>query len=257
MEKSEIIPGAHYAFRERRIPNTPVQHVKAVKHIRGNKWKVQWIEPSPGLVDYAVSWQLVAPWGERHALLKEEESRARIEEYNKQQGYDAGSPVTKALEEVLDSFGENLELNNGSLRGEQDAIRRIKFRIGMDGDRRSSCSYADRRGLEWLPYDEALEIAKKFCATEPQAVLAGIEACENDWTTQVRSGGNMHLKPLLNEYQAAWAIVRQWTGHDPAVAAREARMQQLERLVWDAVYALQKAGLDLEADRLRRKLQPF
>jgi hypothetical protein len=35
-----------------------------------------------------------------------------------------------------------------------------------------------------------------------------------------------------------------------AVAAREAEIQRLERLVGDALYALQKAGLDGEAARL-------
>jgi len=29
----------------------------------------------------------------------------------------------------------------------------------------------------------------------------------------------------------------------------------LERLVWDAIYALQKAGLDSEAHRLRRAIE--
>ena len=52
----------------------------------------------------------------------------------------------------------------------------------------------------------------------------------------------------------AWALIRQWTGFDAAVAQREAEIQKLERLVWDAVYALQKAGLDNEAARLRRAL---
>jgi hypothetical protein len=30
------------------------------------------------------------------------------------------------------------------------------------------------------------------------------------------------------------------------------RIKKLERLVWDAIYALQKAGLDSEAARLQR-----
>jgi hypothetical protein len=71
---------------------------------------------------------------------------------------------------------------------------------------------------------------------------------------QARTAGREYLVPLLNEYQASWAIIRQWTGHDPAIAAREQYIQQLERLVWDAIYALQKAGFDSEADRLRRAL---
>src|SRR5438093_13507849 len=45
---------------------------------------------------------------------------------------------------------------------------------------------------------------------------------------------------LLNDYGAAWALIRQWAGHEPAVAQREAEIQRLERLVYDAVYALQK-----------------
>jgi hypothetical protein len=34
----------------------------------------------------------------------------------------------------------------------------------------------------------------------------------------------------------------------------EAEIQRLERLVWDAIYALQKAGLDREASRLRHAI---
>jgi hypothetical protein len=39
-------------------------------------------------------------------------------------------------------------------------------------------------------------------------------------------------------------------GQDAAIARRETEIQRLERLVWDAVYALQKAGLDKESARL-------
>jgi hypothetical protein len=59
----------------------------------------------------------------------------------------------------------------------------------------------------------------------------------------------------LNEFRASWALIRQWTGLDPAIAEREASIQKLQRLVWDAIYALQKANLDSEATRLRRALE--
>jgi hypothetical protein len=55
------------------------------------------------------------------------------------------------------------------------------------------------------------------------------------------------------------AAPRPWreltTGHDPVVAEGEAEIQQLERLVWHAVYALQKAGLDRESARLRNAVE--
>lgn len=68
---------------------------------------------------------------------------------------------------------------------------------------------------------------------------------------EVRNTSSLYLY----EYRAAWALIRQWTGHDPAIAQREVEIARLERLVWDAVYALQKAGLDKPAAKLRLALE--
>jgi hypothetical protein len=106
-----------------------------------------------------------------------------------------------------------------------------------------------------LPFDEAIKLAEKFCAAEPATVLTKIEATEREWTETARRPGEEYIVPLLNKYRAAWALVRQWAGHDAAIAEREARIVRLERLVWDAIYALQKAKLDSEASRLRRAIE--
>jgi hypothetical protein len=79
---------------------------------------------------------------------------------------------------------------------------------------------------------------------------------ERTWAQEARHHGEEHLPGLLNEYRASWASIRQWTGYDAAVAKREAHIQTLERLVWGAIYARQKAGLDREAARLRRVPEP-
>jgi len=100
-----------------------------------------------------------------------------------------------------------------------------------------------------------LEIAQKFCAAEPAAVLAGVEATERKWSREARTPGDEYIVPLLNEYRASWALIRQWTGHDPAIAEQESGILRLERLVWDAIYALQKAGADNEAARVRRAIE--
>ena len=105
------------------------------------------------------------------------------------------------------------------------------------------------------PLTRALELARAFCAVEPVTVLTSVEASERQASQDAsQRGGDHFFVGLLNEYRASAAIIRQWTGHDPAIALREARIEMLERLVWDAVYVLQKAGLDSEADRLRRAL---
>ena len=61
MLKSEIRAGIEYALREKRVPGTPFQRVRVIEHIRGNKWRVEWIDPNPGLVHYVES--VVLPSG--------------------------------------------------------------------------------------------------------------------------------------------------------------------------------------------------
>jgi hypothetical protein len=255
MLKSEIKPGTEYALREKRTPGGSFQHVRIIEHIRGNKWKAEWIEPNPGLVHYVESGQLIVAWKERRAFLKEEESEERLQNQNRIHGYDERSPIAKALYEVFESVGDDVSFYKGVLRCSPEALERFKVRAGVAPENCSLVAYKDRSGTLRLPFDEAFELARRFCAAEPAAVLVKIEATEREWSQTARRPGEEYIIGLLNEYRAAWALIRQWTGHDPAIAQREAEIQKLERLVWDAVYALQKAGLDSESAKLRRALE--
>jgi hypothetical protein len=237
------------------MPPVPFQRVRIIEHVRGNKWKAEWIEPNPGLVHYVESGQLVVPWKEHRAFLREESDAERLREHNKRIGYDSESPLTLAVEQVFESVGDGVQFYKGVLSGIPEALNRVRLRAGIKEAKRSPNEYVDRSGRVHWPFDEALELARRFCAAEPKAVLVGVEATERDWTREAQTRGEEYIVPLLNDYRASWAVIRQWTGHDPAVAAREDEIQRLERLVWDAVYALQKAGLDKEAARLRRAIE--
>jgi hypothetical protein len=255
MLKSAIQPGTEYAFREKRAVGAPFQHVRILEHIRKNKWKAKWIDPNPGLVDYVESSQLIVPWKERRAFLKEEESAERLHNHNSRLGYKEQSPVANAMYEIYESVGDEVSFYRGTLTCSPEALNRLKTRAKVASGDNSTIAYADRQGRLHLPFDEALELGRKFCAAEPATILAGVEATERKWAQEARQPGEEHMVGLLNEYRAAWALVRQWAGHEAAVAQREEQIQKLERLVWDAVYALQKAGLDNEAARLRRAIQ--
>lgn len=255
MVKSEIKAGVEYALREKRIPGAAFQRVRILEYVRGNRWKAEWIEPNPGLVHYVESGQLIVPWSQRRAFLKEEGDEERLRDHNERCGYTERSPIVNALHEVFESVGDKVSFDRGVLSGSAEAIDRVKTRAGMTPGNHSIVAYTDRRGVLHLPFDEAFELARKFCAAEPAAVLVRIEGTEQEWAREARRPGEDYLIDLLNEYRASWALIRQWTGHDPAVAQREAEIKKLERLVWDAVYALQKAGLDSEAARLRRALE--
>jgi len=125
----------------------------------------------------------------------------------------------------------------------------------MAGTANSAVAYTSRQGTLHLPFGYALELARQFCTAEPSTVLVGVQTTEREWSRQAATPGEEYIVPLLNDYRASWALLRQWTGYDAAVAQREAEIQRLERLVWDALYALQKAGLDSEAARLRRAIE--
>ena len=255
MQKSDIKPKTEYALREKRTPGTPFQRVLVIEHARRNKWKVEWIGPNPSLVDYVESGKLVVPWKEHKAFLKEEENAQRIQEHNVRHGYDNDdSPVANALQQVFESVGDDVYFDKGSVVGLPEAVDRIRKRARLDASQESPVAYVDRRGRLHLPFDVALDLGRKFCAAEPSTVLVGVEATERGWS-QKADRGEDYIVSLLNEYRASWALIRQWAGHDAAVAQREAEIQRLERLVWDAVYALQKAGLDSEAARLRRRVE--
>jgi len=117
MLKSEIKPGSEYAFCEKRTPGTPFERVRIIEHVRSNKWKAKWIDPNPGLVDYIESGQLIVPWKEHRAFLKEEADEERIQKYNDDHGYtDKNRPVITGLEQVfraqqteLHKIGHNLK----------------------------------------------------------------------------------------------------------------------------------------------------
>lgn len=256
MQKAEIKVGKEYALREKLKPNEPFQHVKILQHIRRNKWKAEWIEPNLGLVDYIESQHLVVHWKDRKTFLHDEERTRQIEEDNERQGFTKGSPLDNVLTQVFESVGEQgLSFYRNMLSGPPKALERVKERARFDPAKKSPHTYLDRHGTVHVPVAEALELAKAFCAAEPSTVLSGVESTECEWSHEASNPGKKYMVELLNEYRASWAIIRQWTGHDPAIAQREATIQRLERLVWDAIYALQKAGADAEASRLRRALQ--
>jgi hypothetical protein len=75
-------------------------------------------------------------------------------------------------------------------------------------------------------------------------VLARGEAVEREWRRTRGRLGKQCILSHLAEARAAWALVRQRTGHDPALAKREKTIQMLEGLVWDPIYALRKARFD-------------
>ena len=71
----------------------PAQRVKVLQHIRGKKWRAEWIEPNPGLVEYVESQNLVVRWKDRKAFLLDEEHDRKLRADNESHGYEEDSPL--------------------------------------------------------------------------------------------------------------------------------------------------------------------
>ena len=256
MQKSDIKVGKEYVLREGKGPKAAIQRIKIISHVRGKKWKAEWIEPNPGLIDYIESQKLIVSWRERKAFFRDEDKARLLQENNEARGYREDSPYANVLDQVYSSIGEkDLQFYRGVLSGRPEELERVKERANYHPKQESKVAYLDRFGEIHFPYNEALDLAKAFCISEPNTVLINVEATEREWIQKASEPGNEYMLSLLNEYRASWAIIRQWASYDAALAQKEMRIQRLERLILDSIYALQKAGQDDESARLRRAMQ--
>jgi hypothetical protein len=254
MVKEEVKAGAEYAFREKRVVNDRLQRIRLIEPMRGG-WKAEWIEPNPGLVGYAASKQIVAQWEDHEDYLRDEASLAHLREYNRSSGHTSESPAYIAVEMLFESVGEGITLYKGILSSSAEALERITTRAQLVPYELKLPAYKDRRGKVYLPFDQALDLGQSFCKAEPWSVLTHIEAEERELSREASRPGEEYAIPLLNSYRPAWALLRQWCRTDASSPTREKQIDTLVRLLWDAIYALQKAGVNDEADRLRHVLE--
>jgi hypothetical protein len=202
MLKADIKPGAEYALREKRVIGAALERVRILAHIRGKKWKAEWVEPNLGLVHFVESAQLVSTWRDHKAFLKQEAQEARLKEQNVRDGYGKDSPVDRAIYDVFESVADDLQYYNGVLSGSPEAMARVKTRGGLDVNKRSPAGYVDRAGRLHLPFGDAVDLARAFCAAEPSAVLVNVEATERKWSREFSTPGEEHRVGLLNELRA-------------------------------------------------------
>lgn len=253
MLAKDIVVGGEYGFRERARPGDHLDHVRVLEKAR-SKWRVEWIEPNPGLVEYAASKQLVVPWKERKGFLRDERNRDRLAAASLSAWPGHQHPVCSAVDEVLEATGEHLSTgNSGLLSCELDTLERVCKRAGIEVPAHP-CGYRDRFGVHHLPFESALGLAQRFAAAEPGTVITSIEAAEHADEASLRDPYERSvLLSLMNERKAAYALVRQWAGHDAALASRDEEIERLRRLIDRSIWDLRSK--DADPERVARRLE--
>ena len=175
----------------------------------------------------------MVPWKDQAAFLKQELNQESMRRHNLELGFSASSPISEAVDSVTDSVGDDVRFNDGNLSGPRDQFERLKSRARLENLQLDEIPprYLDRQGRLHLPFETALELARAFCMTEPGTPLTNVEATERNWSLTATRPNGEYVIPLLNHHRAAWALLGEWCGHDAAIAARENRIAELERLV--------------------------
>ncbi len=166
-------------------------------------------------------------------------------------------PVAAAAEEVIECAGDrDCSFYRGILTFQPEGLERVAERAKTTVPSHPA-GYRDRHGTHYLPFSCGLSLAQAFAATEPQTVLDAVDADERQWSMKLREPGNHHLNSLLIDWRARWALIRQWAGHDAAVAAREERIRTLEELLRRTMWDLRQPNAEAEriANRIDRALR--
>jgi hypothetical protein len=83
VQKTALTEGRFYGYREKASLGGPMLKVKLLEILNGRpKVKVRYEDgPHPGLEEYVLTRRLVVAWGDRKALLRDEQRRLALDEH--------------------------------------------------------------------------------------------------------------------------------------------------------------------------------
>ncbi len=217
MDKNALQEGRFYAYREKTSVGTPFLKVKLLEKLAGRpKVKIRFEDgPYPGLEEYVLTRRLVVPWGERKALLRDEERLQRLDEHARDVGRNAA--LGEAVATVLASSGEpSAWAEWDGLCMPEDELERIAHRAGLEKavTELHPLAFRDRRGEVHLPLEAGELLARAFAAAEPETVLMAIQDREGELRLSGNVPGQRYMHDILRSHLPGFAIARQWAGFD-------------------------------------------
>jgi hypothetical protein len=249
--------GRFYAFRERRGRDQPMLKIKLLDKVgRKGKVKIRFEDgPHPGLEEYVSTRQLVVPWGQRKAVLRDEEREARLAEHRRSY---RDAALGEAASAVLESSGERgaMAVDDGTAMDERE-LQRIMGRAGLPGSPVDLhlLAFRDRHGQVHLPLEATVSLARAFAAAEPQTVIEYLDDREEEYRLRGNQPGDRWWHEYLREKLPGFAIARQWAGLEQEAEMLRKEIARLRQLVSRAAFDLESAGEERKATRLHRALE--
>jgi hypothetical protein len=255
MRKEDLVKGKNYALRPKGAgPGSGDSFVKVVflglTHSRQCKVRFDSGELE-GLEDWVVTRDLACRWGERRALVRDEERAAKMA------AEDEGvwDEVTEeAISTVMEASGEYTGFGR-VWSDDPVTAQRYWDRGGLTGTplEYDPVNYRDRFGAWNLSYATALKAAQSFAAAESELVDLYLRGIEEELKAEGFEPGNRFSHDLLRKWAPSHALVRAWSQVPRGIAA-ENEITRLRSVVSQAVRFLRDAGEERKADQIERGL---
>jgi len=248
MNGKDLVQGKKYAVRLRAQDHDgSIEKVVFVGVLRSQQAKVRWVDGvDSGREGWIRTQQLLCPWGERRAFLRDEESAAALAaEYRR----DRDPVVEDAIDHVMTSSGEV----GGYIRAwreEPAVIQRMWSRAKLKGEPLDQPgAFADRHGRWHLSWRSAQLWSQAFAAQEPETVNLYLDHIERELLAEGHVPGEAWKHDYLRTSRPAISLARDWTRanvHDHL----QREVQRLGTIVSRAVSYLHETGNHHHARRL-------
>jgi hypothetical protein len=251
---SELVAGAVVAYREKRSVDDPLHQVEVIDGtVKDRQIRVLFLDcENEGLRSWVRTAQLICPWRDREAVIKDEQAEKRLRA-DWDDRYD--DVLDKAMIFVAVATGESSGFMNGWIETPA-VIERLWKRAGMEKRPLDHhLAYKDRRGEIHIPWVAVLEFCVAFCSREPAMVLSLADQYEREYEARGHMPGETVYHQIMREDAAAHAVVREWCGQAEERHRLQKEIKRLQELVLGAANDLERTGNGDNARKLRRALE--
>lgn len=268
--------GETWAYRDKpRTPGTPVRPVEVLQHgpPRSQRVRVRWIDGEyDGLDEWVSATRLVCLWDNVDLFQRDErnltELRTSVAEYDELL-VDAADFVLDTVLELSRNtavMGYNRNSYGTFIVSDTDALPHMTISELMGAPR----AFISREGVYWGPWTVGVEVARRVCADDPDAVLAAVSAAEQaDRKAAIRGRQDVPWsaswpptpqdEQQLRGHQLVSDQIRQWCGTSRTeewdrVAELSAEVDRLHRLAEEMIDWLKLEDHPVKAGMFRRRL---
>lgn len=261
MQKADFKAGEHWAYRAQHTIETPAQRVELVALLPrkgAHKVKVRYLEGEiEGFEEFVPGVHLRCRWRDWKKVERDERCEATLVGFvNSREPLE--DVFIQAANVVLAATGEDVMVDGYRRYSkmydcQRPGLERVAGRAKLDTSawRHHPC-FIDREGALFMLDSQVVELAVAFAAAEPDTVCLYLDAEEQSYLSKGYTLGERYYHDQFLKQKPAWLLARSWVAKDGGRDPLHRELERLQRLLSEALSALERAGDERTVARLRR-----